>query len=491
MSTQAAPQAVATTPHTGPAPAVTEAGHPRRWSVMAVLGAVAFMAQLDFFVVNVALDGIGQSFPGAGVASVSWVLSAYAIVFAAVLVPAGRVADQWGRKKVLIGGVGMFTLTSAVAAAAPNLGVLVGARALQAVGAAMIVPTSLGLLYPSFPKRQHTLVVGLWAGVGAIAASAGPPVGGLLVSLDWRWIFLINVPIGIATLVAGALLLPEVRLPKGAPVPDPVSAVALLLAVSLLVLATVQGSGWGWTDVRTLALFAAAVLAGAATVERTLRAKAPVIEKQLFTSRPFTAATVALFLFYVGFAIVLLSTAMFMQEVWHFSPLRAGVSIAPAPLASIAFAMNAGPIQRRFGRIAPAVTGTIAMALAAGYWLAAVHTTPDYWSGMFPGLILVGLAGGLAQAPMFAAAGTLAPERATTGSAVLNMSRQIGSAVGVAVLVALTAQPTLTGFDHAWWVQAGAGLAAGVALLALHPRRTVSGSSHVSATRKEKVDERQ
>ncbi|MET8808433.1 MFS transporter [Streptomyces sp. NPDC004546] len=108
----------------------------------------------------------------------------------------------------------------------------------------------------------------------------------------------------------------------------------------------------------------------------------------------------------------------------------------PGPLASIAFAMNAGPIQRRFGRVVPAVTGTIAMALAAGYWLAAVHTTHDYWSGMFPGLILVGLAGGLAQAPMFAAAGTLAPERATTGSAVLNMSRQIGSAVGVAVLVA-------------------------------------------------------
>jgi hypothetical protein len=220
------------------------------------------------------------------------------------------------------------------------------------------------------------------------------------------------------------------------------------------------------------ALFAAPVLAGAATIERTLRAKAPVIEKHLFTSRPFAAAAAALFLFFVGFAIVLLSTALFMQKVWHFSPLRAGVSIAPAPLASIAFAMNAGPIQRRFGRVVPAVTGTITMALAAGYWLVAVHTTPDYWSGMFPGLILVGLAGGLAQAPMFAAAGSLAPERATTGSAVLNMSRQIGSAVGVAVLVRPHTHATLIGFDHAWSVQAGAGLAAGIALLALHSGRT-------------------
>lgn len=472
MSTQASLQAVATTPHPGPAPVVKETGHPRRWSIMAVLGAVAFMAQLDFFVVNVALDGIGQSFPGASVASVSWVLSAYAIVFAAVLVPAGRIADHWGRKKMLLAGVVVFTLASAGAAAAPDLPVLVAARAIQAVGAAMIVPTSLGLLYPSFPKRQHTLVVGLWAGVGAIAASAGPPVGGLLVTLDWRWIFLINVPVGIATLVAGALLLPEVRQPKGASRPDPVSALTLLLAVSMLVLATVQGPEWGWADARTIALFAAAVAVGAATIERTLHAKSPVIEKQLFTSRPFTAATVALFLFFVGFAIVLLSTARFMQEVWHFSPLSAGVGIAPAPLASIAFAMNAGPIQRRFGRIAPAVAGTLIMALAAVYWLAAVHTAPDYWGGMFPGLIMVGLAGGLAQAPLFAAAGTLAPERATTGSAVLNMSRQIGSAVGVAVLVALTPHATIEGFDHAWWVQAGAGLAAGAALLALRPRRT-------------------
>ncbi|GCE38796.1 Drug resistance transporter EmrB/QacA subfamily [Rhodococcus wratislaviensis] len=472
MSVQASPQVAVTTPLAEQVPAVPETGHPRRWGVMAVLGAVASMAQLDFFVVNVALDGIGQSFPGVRVASVSWVLSAYAIAFAAVLVPAGRIADHWGRRKVLLSGVGVFTVASAVAAAAPSLGVLVAARAVQAVGAAMIVPTSLGLLYPSFPQRQHTLVVGLWAGVGAVAASAGPPVGGLLVTLDWRWIFVINVPIGIATVVAGALLLPEVRQRRGARLPDAASVLALPLAVSLLVLATVEGPGWGWTDARTLALFAAAAVAGAVTVERTLRAKAPVIERQLFTSRPFTAATVALFLFFVGFAIVLLSTALFMQEVWHFSPLRAGVSIAPAPLASIAFAMYAGPIQRRFGRTAPAVTGTLMMALAAVYWAAAVHATPDYWSGMFPGLILVGLAGGLAQAPMFAAAGTLAPERATTGSAVLNMSRQIGSAVGVAVLVALTPQATITGFDYAWSVQAGAGLAAGTALLALRPRRT-------------------
>ena len=460
-----------------PAPTQTgaEQGHPRRWWIMAVLGAVAFMAQLDFFIVNVALDGIGHSFPGSTVSGLSWVLDAYAIVFAALLVPAGRIADLWGRKRILLLGIATFTVASGIAAAAPNLGVLVLARAVQAIGAAMIVPTSLGLLYPNFPKPQHTLVVGLWAGVAAVAASAGPPVGGLLVTVDWRWIFIINLPIGVATIAAGLALLPEVREPRGRPLPDPWSALTLLAAVSLLVLATVQGSRWGWGSALTIVLFVLAAIMIASTVQRTLRARAPIIEKELFTSRPFTAASVALLLFFTGFAVFLLGSALFMQEVWHFDALTAGVGLAPAPIVSIGFAVGAGPIQRRFGRTAPAVTGTILMALAAGWWLARVGSAPNYWSSMFPGLVIMGISGGLSQAPMFAAAGTLPPDRATTGSAVLNMSRQVGSAIGVAVLVALTATATtVAGFDHAWWVQLAVGLAAAAALLTLREQRPLS-----------------
>jgi EmrB/QacA subfamily drug resistance transporter len=448
-------------------------GNPRRWAIMAVLGAVAFMAQLDFFIVNVALDGIGRSFAGAPESLVSWVLSAYAIVFAAVLVPAGRLADQYGRKKVLLVGVGVFTAASAVASFAPALEVLIAARAGQAVGAAMIVPTSLGLLYPSFPARQHTLVVGIWAGVAGIAASAGPPVGGLLVSVDWRWIFLINLPIGIATIVTGALLLPEVRQPARGRLPDAASGISLLLSVGLLVLATVEGPGWGWGSGKTVSLFAAAVVLAAVTLQRTLRAPAPVIERDLFRSRQFTAATVALLLYFTGFSVFLLGGALFMQNVWHFSSLQAGVGIAPAPIASVGFALNAGPLRARYGPTLPAVAGTAAMALAAAYWLATVSGTPSYWTAMFPGLVIMGVSGGLSQAPMFAAAGTLAPERATTGSAVLNMSRQVGSALGVALLVALTAMnQSPAGFRHAWVLQAGTGAAAAATLLFLRPGRS-------------------
>src|SRR6201989_1079484 len=211
---------------------VADQGHPKRWRILAVLGAVAFMAQLDLFIVNIAVPAIGRSF-GGSLTGLSWVLNAHAIVFAARLAPAGRLADHFGRRRFLLAGVTVFTLASAACAAAPSLGVLVADRALQAVGAALIVPTSLGLLYPAFPRRQHATVVGIWAGVAAVAGSSGPPVGGLLVGVSWRWIFLINVPIGVATLIAGARLLPEVRAAKGSRLPDGVSGVLTPAAVRL------------------------------------------------------------------------------------------------------------------------------------------------------------------------------------------------------------------------------------------------------------------
>lgn len=450
----------------------TAHGRPHRWGIFAVLGAVAFMAQLDVFIVNVALDGIGKSFPGSNEAALSWVLNAYAVVFAATLVLAGRVADRWGRKKVLLLGVAIFTAASLLAALAPDLGVLVGARALQALGGAMIVPTSLGLLYPNFPKHQHTLVVGLWAGVAAVAASAGPPVGGLLVSLDWRFIFVINLPIGIAAIVAGWRLIPEVRDAGGAKLPEPVSIVSVLSGVALLILATVQGPEWGWSDWRVIGLFVVAAIATGVTIHRTLKGRAPVIERQLFQSREFTRASIVLLLFFIGFAIFLLGSALFMQQVWHFSPILTGLGMAPAPVTSVTFAVLAGPIQRRFGRTLPVLVGALALSAATILWITLTQPEPNYWTSMLPALIVMGVSGGLSQAPMFAAASSLLANRVTTGSAVLNMSRQIGTAIGVAILIVVTsAVHGVHGFDIAWWVQFGAGLAAAVVVVALKGRK--------------------
>ena len=445
----------------------------RKWWVLAVLASVAFMAQLDLFIVNIALPAMTVSFRGAGLGGLSWVLNAYAIVFAALLVPAGRLADHFGRRRFLLTGVVVFIAASAVCALAPTLAVLVAGRVVQAAGAALIVPASLGLLLPAFPRRQHTLVVGIWAGVAAVAASAGPPAGGLLIELSWRWIFLINVPIGILALAGGLRFLPEVRAERGARLPDPVSAAALLAAVTLLVLGTIQGPSWGWASPATLGTLAAGAGAAAVTVRRTMRHPHALIEATLFRSREFTAAAIALFLVFVAFAAFLLITVLFLQDQWGYSPLRAGLAIAPGPVAAAVCAISSGRIAGRLGRTVPALAGTLAIAGAAFFWLFATPARPSYLAFFLPGMILAGVGSGLTQAPLFAAAGTLPPERATTGSAVLTMARQIGSAIGVAVLVALlaTSHPhALAAFHRGWILQAGAATAAAAAIALMRPR---------------------
>jgi EmrB/QacA subfamily drug resistance transporter len=447
-------------------PAAHDIADPRRWAILGLLLSVAFVAQVGFFVVNVAMVPISADFGGANLSAVSWVLNIYAIVFASMLVPAGRVADLRGRKKVLLGGVVVFTLASLICALAPTLAILIAGRAIQAVGAAMIVPTSLGLLYPSFPRRQHIMVVGIWSGVSAVASPCGPLLGGLISSVSWRWIFMVNVPIGVLAVIVGALLLPKVHQPVGSRLPDAISVGGLLTAVALLVLATVQGPVWGWGDRRVVGLFVAATVAGALTVQRTLRAPVPVIEMCLFESRRFSAATVAAFIYFGGSAVFVLGSTLYLQGAWHFSPLQAGLAMAPAAVTAAILALCAGPIATRFGPTAPVVTGTTLMAVAAIYWLVTVGDTARYWTAMLPGLLIMGASAGLSLAPMFAAANTLPTDQATTGTAVINMSRQVGTAVGVSALVALTAGATpSTGYARAWTMQAVTAILAALVLL--------------------------
>src|SRR3984957_2539118 len=307
----AAPSAPVGTPVSSPHDWAATDGHPRKWVILVVLAAVAFMAQLDLFIVNIAVPAMGRSFTGASLPDLSWVLNAYAIVFGGLLVPAGRLADHYGRRRFLLGGVLVFTGASVLCAVAPSLGILVAGRMVQAAGAAAIVPTSLGLLLPVFPARQHNLVVGAWAGVAAVAASSGAPLGGLLVAVDWRWIFLVNLPIGLFTVLLGRRVLPEIRAGAGARLPDAVSMVSLLAAVTLLILATVQGPQWGWGSIPVIGLFAAAVLAAVVTVRRGVSQPHAVVEAGLFASEEFTTAVVALFLFFIAFAVFLLITVLF------------------------------------------------------------------------------------------------------------------------------------------------------------------------------------
>ena len=263
-------------------------------------------------------------------------------------------------------------------------------------------------------------------------------------------------------------ILPEVRAAAGSRLPDWVSSVLLLAAVTLLVLGTVQGPTWGWGNVKTIVLLLVAAVAIAVTVWRTVRHPHALIERDLFTSRAFTGASVALLLYFVGFAIFLLSVVLFLQGEWHYSAVQAGLAIAPGPAMSAVFAINAGRIRARFGRVLPAVAGTLCMVVAAGYWLLFTGSTPDYAVAFLPGMLVGGMSAGLTQAPLFAAAGTLPPNRATTGSAVLTMARQVGSAIGVAVVVVIlgtAAVHPVAAFHHVWLAEAIAGLAACLAVV--------------------------
>jgi MFS family permease len=269
-------------------------------------------------------------------------------------------------------------------------------------------------------------------------------------------------------------VLPEVRAVAGSRLPDWLSAAGLLAAVTLLVLGTVQGPAWGWGSSGTVALLAAAAVATALTVARTLRHPHALIERGLFASRAFTGASIALFVFYVGFAIFLLSVVLFLQGEWHYSVVKSGLAIAPGPAMAAVFAVSAGRIRARFGRTLPAMAGTLFMAVAAGYWMLFTGAAPDYPAAFLPAMLIGGVSAGLTQAPLFAAAGTLPPDRATTGSAVLNMARQVGSAVGVAAVVVILGTGvthTVTDFHHVWAAEAIAGLIACLAIAVTAGRR--------------------
>jgi EmrB/QacA subfamily drug resistance transporter len=438
-----------------------------RWKVLCITTVGLFMASLDLFIVNIAFPDLSRSFDDASLGSLSWVLNGYAIVFAALLVPAGRVADRVGRKRVFISGLLTFALASALCAAAPSIPFLVGARVLQAVGAAMMIPTTLGLLLPAFPAEQRPLAIGLWSGISGIAAALGPPIGGLLVQLSWHWIFVVNVPIALVTAVLAVRVLDEAKAPDDGR-PDLLGALMLALGIGLLTLGIVQGPEWGWSDARVIGSFVAAVLLVAGFLHRSAHHHAPVIELPLLRVRSFAIANLASLVFFMGFGAMLLAGVLLLTEVWGWSELRAGFALSPGPLMAAIFAVPSGRLGGRIGQRPVATVGGLVFAGGFAFMLASIGPAPEYASTFLPAFMLGGAGVGMTLGTLPAAAtASLPPGRFATGSAVFSMARQLGSAIGVAVLVALidsAGGDLLHGLRSGWWFALGAGL--GTAALA-------------------------
>jgi EmrB/QacA subfamily drug resistance transporter len=442
----------------------------RRWKVLLVVVVGVFMAGLDVFIVNIAFPQIQRDFPGTGLSSLSWVLNAYTIVFAAFLIAAGRWSDAVGRKRAFLLGVGLFVLASAACAAAPSIPFLVGARAVQGLGAALLLPASLGLLLPEFPPQQRHIAIGVWAAVGGVAAAAGPPLGGLLVQVGWRWVFLVNVPVGVAGLIAARRVLNEIRHPDSEP-PDFLGAGLLSAAVATLVVAIVQGGEWGWSSARILALLALAIALFGLVAHRIARHPAPIVEPAMLAVRAFSAATLGSLLFFVGFAAMLLGSVLFLTGIWHEPIVTAGLMIAPGPSMAAITAIPGARLGRRFGPGRVGVLGTALFALGGVWWLARLGGGVDYAGDYLPGMLVGGIGVGLVIPSLTGAvAATLPAHRLATGIAVQTTGRQLGSALGFAILIAVLGTPhTAADFSGAWTLVLIASLLAGGALLAVGP----------------------
>jgi len=456
--------------------------------VLVVTSAAAFVASLDLFIVNVAFDDIGRDFGGTSLTSLSWVLNGYAIVYAALLVPLGRLADRTSRRAGFLAGLALFTAASALCAAAPNLGVLVLARVLQAGGAAALTPTSLGLLLAVFAPERRSSAVRIWAATGALAAAAGPVVGGLLVQASWRWVFLVNVPIGVLAIVATLRVVPDSKDPVAGPVPDLFGAALVALSVGALALGLVQGGSWGWTGAGTLSVFAGAAVAGALFWRRSQRHPVPVVEPALLRVRSFAWSNATALVFSTAFAANLLCVVLWLQQVWGASALRTGLEVAPGPMMVPLFAVLAGLLIKGgvgIGRIA--ATGCLLCAGGALMLLTSIGPDPAYAAQILPGWLVGGAGVGLALPTILASAtADLPPARAATGSAVVTMSRQVGSVLGVSMLVALLGAPVgyraaHHAFQAGWAACAALSILAAITALGMTPRRAAEPAGQLLA----------
>jgi EmrB/QacA subfamily drug resistance transporter len=444
-------------------------GPESRWRAFATLAVAVLISVLDLFIVNIAFPAIERQWPGAGLSGLSWVLSGYAIVLAALLVPFGRLGDLLGRRRVFQAGLGVFVAGSALCAAAPSPAMLIGARVLQGAGAAALTPTSLSLLLPLFPDRERPAVIGAWAALGGVGAALGPPLGGLLVQASWRWIFLVNVPLGLITLWRVRHRFSEIRDPE-ATSPDVPGGVLLAVAVALLTLGLVEGPGWGW-DARVIGSFAAALGLGIAFIVRSRRHHSPVLDLALFRSTSFSYAVASTFLFYAGFAALLLGGVLFLTHVWHYSVLRAGLAFAPGPVMAALFAGPGGALTARYGPGIVGFAGGVLFAVGAALFTG-LPAHPEYVAHYLPGMLVGGAGVGLIL-PTFTSAAVLAvpAERLSTGIAAETTFRQIGAALAIAAWVAIYGTPrpagVLRAFDRGFVYMGACSLGAAVILLAL------------------------
>jgi EmrB/QacA subfamily drug resistance transporter len=416
------------------------------WPVFRIASIAVFLVSIDATVLYAAFPALRRAFPGVTPADLSWVLNAYTVVYAALLVPAGRVADLRGRKRMFLAGLGAFLIASLCCGLAGSVELLIAMRALQAVGAALLLPASLSIVLAAFPIEQRAIAVSLWGAVGGLAAALGPSVGSFLVDRwGWPWAFFLNLPLGGYAIWRGVRVLDESRNPELGARLDVIGVGLLIAGSGGLALGVVRSEALGWTAPGVVLATAGGAAALAAFVVWARRVPSPAIDLSLFRDRTYRYINLATLCFGIAFAMMFFQNFLFTTGIWHYSVARAGLAATPGPLLVVPTAILSGRFAARAGHKPLLVVGSLVYALGGVWFLRMPGLEPDYVGAWLPGMMFTGIGVGMVLPSLSAAAvAHLPPARFGVGSAVNQAVRQMGSVLGVALTVALAGHAALT-----------------------------------------------
>lgn len=412
------------------------------WLTLGVVSVAVFMVAMELTIISLALPDIRTALADTTPAALSWVVNAYAIVVAALLLLSGWLADRYGRRRIFRLGLVIFALGSIVAGASNSIGMLIAARALQAVGGSMQYPAGLALLLTAFPRGRHQTAIGIWGATGGLAAALGPTLGALLIeAFGWRAVFYVNVPVAAAALLLGARVLGEGHRDGTTGRVDVIGVPLASFGVGTIILGIVQGESWGWTSAYTVGAFAAGAVMVAAFVVRSRRHRAPLFDLQLMRIRSFVLGNLGSLFFAIGFFALLVPLPSFIQDLWGWSVMETGLAYAVGPVVSFVVAPQAGRLADRIGN-APLLTFGSTCGAAGLLWLTFALSAEPALGALLVGTVLVGVAAGTGFSQLVGAAlRDIPPERYAMAAAGRTTFFQLSVAFAIALAFAVIGRP--------------------------------------------------
>ena len=430
----------------------------------------AFVTSLNQSIMSVAFPDLRRSFPDVSAAQLSWVLNSYTIVAGATLILAAVVSSRFGRKRVLLTGLSIFTLAATACTLAPNPATLIAARVVQAIGWAMITPSAIAVILADVPASRRATAIATWGGVGGVATALGPSVGAVLIDVGtWRYAFAVSIPFGLFVLIAGSRVFRESEdheLVRDR-LPDPIGALALMSGVTLVIFALVQSPRWGWANTRTAACLAAGLLLITFLFWRSARVPVPMLNRRLLGYRNTRIAALLSVLYGTGFFATSLGLVLFLTQVWGYSVVRAGLLITPVAAMVTVLAPVAGSVADRFGHRLLTVPAGVAWCAGSLWLLIGAGGSPDVARVWLPAMVLLGIGSGLGWPtihgiPMIGVPPSEFSSAVATNQTVLRVSGAFGVAIAITLISGNTGASAVTPFRRLFVLMAISGVFLGL-----------------------------